>query len=303
MLRKSLGSASSRRVRRRPASPARYIVSKIDVRKALDTIGSASARAGSLLSAFADARHRAAAGLALEAAAARARAFDESVAWLTRAYFVSYAVGQVLPTGVGGDASRIYETTKRHPGFGLADRRLGRARARDRRRRDAPARGDRAPARDRPLPDRAVPLDRGALRRRRRSSPARSCFSARPRAATCARVVPLLRRLRVERVVAGASTRASTATGTTRARCSSSPGSPSRRRSRGSSRSGPAGRAVGVELLGPAVHRARAAALPRDARAVHDQRARRARGVLRQLPRRGSASAPTTRSRPASSSS
>ncbi len=46
----------------------------------------------------------------------RARAIEESLLWLTRAYFVSYAVGQVLPTGVGGDASRIYETTKRHPG-------------------------------------------------------------------------------------------------------------------------------------------------------------------------------------------
>jgi uncharacterized membrane protein YbhN (UPF0104 family) len=33
-----------------------------------------------------------------------------------RAYFVSFAVGQVLPTSVGGDASRIYETAKRHPG-------------------------------------------------------------------------------------------------------------------------------------------------------------------------------------------
>ncbi len=36
--------------------------------------------------------------------------------WLTRTYFVSYAVGQVLPTSVGGDASRIYETSRRHPG-------------------------------------------------------------------------------------------------------------------------------------------------------------------------------------------
>ena len=48
----------------------------------------------------------------------RARGVNESLAWLTRAYFVSYAVGQVLPTGVGGDASRIYETTRRHPGQG-----------------------------------------------------------------------------------------------------------------------------------------------------------------------------------------
>jgi glycosyltransferase 2 family protein len=46
----------------------------------------------------------------------RARSVLESVAWLTRAYFVSYAVGQVLPTSVGGDASRIFETSRRHPG-------------------------------------------------------------------------------------------------------------------------------------------------------------------------------------------
>ncbi len=47
----------------------------------------------------------------------KVRGILESLAWLTRAYFVSYAVGQVLPTAVGGDASRIFETTKRHPGF------------------------------------------------------------------------------------------------------------------------------------------------------------------------------------------
>jgi uncharacterized protein (TIRG00374 family) len=46
----------------------------------------------------------------------RARGVFESVPWLTRAYFVSYAVGQVLPTSVGGDASRIFETARRHPG-------------------------------------------------------------------------------------------------------------------------------------------------------------------------------------------
>jgi glycosyltransferase 2 family protein len=45
-----------------------------------------------------------------------ARGVEESVRWLTRAYFVSYAVGQVLPTSVGGDASRIFETSRRHPG-------------------------------------------------------------------------------------------------------------------------------------------------------------------------------------------
>ncbi len=45
-----------------------------------------------------------------------ARGVHERVLWLTRTYFVSYAVGQVLPTSVGGDASRIFETTRRHPG-------------------------------------------------------------------------------------------------------------------------------------------------------------------------------------------
>jgi uncharacterized protein (TIRG00374 family) len=44
------------------------------------------------------------------------RGVEEHVSWLTRAYFVSYAVGQVLPTSVGGDASRIFETSRRHRG-------------------------------------------------------------------------------------------------------------------------------------------------------------------------------------------
>ncbi len=47
-----------------------------------------------------------------------ARGVHESLSWLTRAYLVSFAVGQVLPTSVGGDASRIYETTRRHRGQG-----------------------------------------------------------------------------------------------------------------------------------------------------------------------------------------
>jgi hypothetical protein len=46
----------------------------------------------------------------------RVRGISDNLLWLTRAYFVSYAVGQVLPTSVGGDASRIYETARRHPG-------------------------------------------------------------------------------------------------------------------------------------------------------------------------------------------
>jgi glycosyltransferase 2 family protein len=93
-----------------------YIVSKIDLGKTAHTIGTASwAWLG--LCAF----------LTIVTVPPqawrwqlllRARGIEEGIVWLTRAYFVSYAVGQVLPTGVGGDASRIYETTKRHPGFG-----------------------------------------------------------------------------------------------------------------------------------------------------------------------------------------
>jgi uncharacterized protein (TIRG00374 family) len=44
------------------------------------------------------------------------RGVHERLPWLTRAYFVSYAFGQVLPTSVGGDAWRIFETSRRHPG-------------------------------------------------------------------------------------------------------------------------------------------------------------------------------------------
>jgi hypothetical protein len=50
----------------------------------------------------------------------RARGIDDSLAWLARAYLVSYAAGQVLPTSLGGDATRIFETSRRHPGRGGA---------------------------------------------------------------------------------------------------------------------------------------------------------------------------------------
>ena len=48
----------------------------------------------------------------------RAKGVEDGLGWLTRAYFVSYAAGQILPTSVGGDAVRIYETARRHPGHG-----------------------------------------------------------------------------------------------------------------------------------------------------------------------------------------
>jgi uncharacterized protein (TIRG00374 family) len=47
-----------------------------------------------------------------------ARGIHDRLGWLTRAYFVAYTAGQLLPTAVGGDAVRIYETAKRHTGRG-----------------------------------------------------------------------------------------------------------------------------------------------------------------------------------------
>jgi uncharacterized protein (TIRG00374 family) len=45
-----------------------------------------------------------------------ARGIHEPLGWLLRTYFVAYTAGQVLPTSLGGDASRIFETSRRHPG-------------------------------------------------------------------------------------------------------------------------------------------------------------------------------------------
>ena len=45
-----------------------------------------------------------------------ARDVHERLARLVRTYFVGYAAGQVLPTSLGGDASRIFETARRHEG-------------------------------------------------------------------------------------------------------------------------------------------------------------------------------------------
>jgi glycosyltransferase 2 family protein len=97
------------------AAAAAYILLKIDIGKTLHIIGSASVP-WVLLSAFFTI-------VTVPPMAWRwqrllaARGVHERVHWLIRAYFVSYAVGQVLPTSVGGDASRIYETARRNPGF------------------------------------------------------------------------------------------------------------------------------------------------------------------------------------------
>lgn len=93
-----------------------YIVSKINLGQTAHTLGNASP-AWLLLSAFLTV-------ITVPPQAwrwqllLRARGITDTIPWLSRAYFVSYAVGQVLPTAVGGDASRIFETTRRHPGLG-----------------------------------------------------------------------------------------------------------------------------------------------------------------------------------------
>src|SRR5205085_7490070 len=48
----------------------------------------------------------------------RARGIEERQPWLVRAYYTAYTAGQILPTSIGGDAMRIYETSRRHPGNG-----------------------------------------------------------------------------------------------------------------------------------------------------------------------------------------
>ncbi len=46
----------------------------------------------------------------------RAQRMHEGMGWLTRAYLVAYTAGQILPTSIGGDAVRVFETSRRHPG-------------------------------------------------------------------------------------------------------------------------------------------------------------------------------------------
>src|SRR4029077_7865375 len=46
----------------------------------------------------------------------RAQRMEERIGWVTRAYFLSYTAGQIFPTAIGGDAVRVYETSRRHVG-------------------------------------------------------------------------------------------------------------------------------------------------------------------------------------------
>jgi glycosyltransferase 2 family protein len=89
-----------------------YIVAKIDLRETVRVVS--DARLGLLLLALAILVG------ALVPLAWRwqklleARGVHERLRWLLRAYFVSYTAGQVLPTSLGGDAMRIFETSRRH---------------------------------------------------------------------------------------------------------------------------------------------------------------------------------------------
>ena len=47
-----------------------------------------------------------------------AHEIHDRVMWLVRAYLTAFAAGQILPTSIGGDAMRIFETSRRHPGRG-----------------------------------------------------------------------------------------------------------------------------------------------------------------------------------------
>ncbi len=91
-----------------------YLIWKIDLQKTIDTLVDASpwwfalAVAIMILTAL---------PMALRWQwLMEAQAMPDSFLWLTRAYFVSYTASQVLPTSIGGDAMRVYETARRHPG-------------------------------------------------------------------------------------------------------------------------------------------------------------------------------------------
>ncbi len=91
-----------------------YLVWKVDLRQTIDTLLDANPWWFALSVAIMI-------GTALPMALRwqwlmRAQGMDDTFAWLTRAYFVSYTASQVLPTSIGGDAMRVYETARRHPG-------------------------------------------------------------------------------------------------------------------------------------------------------------------------------------------
>ncbi len=212
-----------------------------------------------------------------------ARGIHDKLSWLVRAYFVAYTAGQVLPTAVGGDAVRIYETAKRHPGEGgpvagsvLLERALGGAATL------TLAGVGFALAVGRYNVGPYVWIELGFVVAT--VLLAIGLFSRRARP-VLARTVPLLRKIRVERPIRatyesihsyrehprllGGVFALTVAVQSVRVLAIWS-----------------AGKAVGVEPLAAALLRDGPAALPRPADAVHGQRDRGAGVVLRQLPRR-----------------
>jgi glycosyltransferase 2 family protein len=91
-----------------------YLAWKIDFRTTLDVLADTSLGWFLLAAAIM--------ALTVPVLAARwgwllaAQGIDEGLPWLTRAYFVAYTAGQLLPTSLGGDAVRIVETARRHAG-------------------------------------------------------------------------------------------------------------------------------------------------------------------------------------------
>jgi glycosyltransferase 2 family protein len=93
-----------------------YILWKIDLGKTADTLR--SARLGPFAGAFAILAASVVPMAWRWQQLLRARGLEERLPWLVRAYFTAYTAGQILPTSIGGDAMRIFETARRHPGEG-----------------------------------------------------------------------------------------------------------------------------------------------------------------------------------------
>ncbi len=91
-----------------------YLVWQIDVGRTVDLVGSSNglALAGALALFLATTWGMAWRWQLLLAA----RGIRERLGFLTGLYFVGYAAGQVLPTSIGGDAVRIVEHGRKHPG-------------------------------------------------------------------------------------------------------------------------------------------------------------------------------------------
>ena len=126
------------------------------------------------------------------------RGIHDRLGWLTRAYFTAYTAGQVLPTSIGGDAMRIFETTRRHPGQGgpiagsvLLERALGGAAT-------LALAGDRASC-SRSATTTSAPTSGSSSASWSRPSSSASCSSRAGCGGRSRWTVPLLRRARLEK--------------------------------------------------------------------------------------------------------